>query len=398
VWLVVDPDERGARLSFEAGRCRIAGTIATSGGDAVFHEIGERVGRMLERQSRGKVALCLAGGGIEGLFYELGAMRALSYFLPESSICDVDIICGISAGALLSAFLANGLTPREITRGLQYGEGKLDRISRRDIFDLNLGEFVKRCGLSAWDVLTIKQTPLASTGRLMPSGLFSGERLRKYLARQLNKPGMSDSFHDLNGRLFIGATDQDTAEHVVFGGPGFMDVPVSLAVRASAGLIPFYAPQKIRGRYYVDGGFTRTTNMRVAVQAGATMVILIDPLIPVYSEQSGFVAERGAIFGAAQGLKSLINSRFDKAANTLREMYPQVTFHLFQPDGATMKAMAGSPMKYFYRPGIEELAFKETVRELRGRRFESLARDFARHGIRFADPDAREEKPGARVA
>ena len=89
-----------------------------------------------------------------------------------------------------------------------------------------------------------------------------------------------------------------------------------------------------------------------------------------------------------QGLKSLINGRFDKAVHTLREMYPQVRFHLFQPDGATMKAMSGSPMKYFYRPGIEELAFSETLREIRGRRFESLARDFARHGIRFVDPDA----------
>ena len=75
--------------------------------------------------------------------------------------------------------------------------------------------------------------------------------------------------------------------------------------------------------------------------------------------------------------------------STLREMYPQVTFHLFQPDGATMKAMSGSPIKYFYRPGIEELSFRETLRDIRGRRFEALARDFARHRIRFVDPDTR---------
>ncbi|HEX9294850.1 MAG TPA: patatin-like phospholipase family protein, partial [Polyangiaceae bacterium] len=203
------------------------------------------------------------------------------------------------------------------------------------------------------------------------------------------KPGMTDRFADLRRPLYLGATDQDTAEHVVFGADGMDDVPISLAVRASVALTPFYAPQKIKGRYYIDGGFTRTTNMRVAVQAGATMVILIDPLIPVYSEQAGFVQAKGALFCAAQGLKALVNSRFDKAANTLREMYPQVTFHLFQPDGATMKAMSGSPMKYFYRTGIEELSFRETVRDIRGRRFEGLVRDFARHGIRFVDPDVR---------
>jgi hypothetical protein len=119
------------------------------------------------------------------------------------------------------------------------------------------------------------------------------------------------------------------------------------------------------------------------------MVLLIDPLIPVYSEQAGFVQKKGAIFSAAQGLKALIQSRFDKALGTLREMYPEVSFHLFQPDGATMKAMSGSPIKYFYRPGIEELSFKETVRDIRGRRFEALSGDFARRGIRFVDPDVR---------
>jgi predicted acylesterase/phospholipase RssA len=272
---------------------------------------------------------------------------------------------------------------------MERGDGKLDRIYRRDIFDLNIRDFLRRCGSTTLDVLRAKHTPSSAMAHLVPSGVFAGERLREYLERQFAKPGMTDSFAELQRPLYIGATDQDTAEHVIFGAGDLRDVPISLAVRASVGLTPFYAPQKIGDRYYADGGFTRTTNMRVAVQAGATMVILIDPLIPVYSEQPGYVQAKGALFSAAQGLKALINSRFDKAVNTLREMYPQVTFHLFQPDGATMKAMSGSPMKYFYRPGIEELSFRETVRDIRGRRFEVLARDFARHGIRFVDPDVR---------
>jgi NTE family protein len=389
IWLVVNPDERGARLAFEAGRFRILGAIARAQPDSVFVEVVDRVGQSLARQSHGKIALCLAGGGIEGLFYELGALRALSYFLPDISLCDVDIHCGISAGAILASFMASGLGPREIARGMERGEGKLDRIYRRDIFDLNVKDFLGRCGTTAWDVMRAKHTPASAVGGLVPSGVFAGERLRAYLARQFAKPGMTDSFRDLRRPLYVGATDQDTAEHVIFGSEGFTDVPISLAVRASVALTPFYAPQKIKGRYYCDGGFTRTTNMRVAVQAGATMVILIDPLIPVYSEQAGFVQRKGGLFCAAQGLKALIASRFDKAVSTLREMYPQVTFHLFQPDGATMKAMSGSPIKYFYRPGIEELSFRETLRDIRGRRFEGLARDFARHRIRFADPDSR---------
>ena len=79
---------------------------------------------------------------------------------------------------------------------------------------------------------------------------------------------MIDRFEELPHRLFIGATDQDTSEHVVFGATGAPRVPIHLAIRASTALAPFYAPEKIDGRYYVDGGFTRTTNMRVAVAGG----------------------------------------------------------------------------------------------------------------------------------
>lgn len=387
-WLVVDRDDRGVALSFEAGRARIAGTLATSGDDEGFRDVWERIERTTSRRQGGKIAVCLAGGGIEGLLYELGALRALSYFLPDTSIGDVDVLCGISAGAILGAFLANGLSPREIARGLQFGEGKLDKIGRRELFDPNLGELANRTLRVGWDALRGKQSPLSAAFRIPPAGVFAGARLLRYLERQLAKPGMTDSFEHLRRQLFIGATDLDTAEHVVFGAPGHRHVPISAAARASAALTPFYAPLEVDGRYYVDGGFTRTTNMRTAVQAGATLVILIDPLVPIYSEQPGYVANKGGVFAALQGLKTLIHARFDKAVPTLREMYPDVSFHLFQPDGRLMKAMSGSPMKYFYRSSIEELAFRDTLREIRTRRFDALARDFGRHDVRFADPDA----------
>ena len=100
------------------------------------------------------------------------------------------------------------------------------------------------------------------------------------------------------------------------------------------------------------------------------------------------MAERGAIYSAMQGLKSLINGRFDKAVPTLRAMYPQVAFHLFQPGPDTRRVMAGSPMKYFAREELVEMAMRETVRDVRSSRFGQLARDFERHGVEFSDPEA----------
>lgn len=387
-WVVVDPDDRGSQVAFEAGRARIAGCLPTPDDDLGWREVWRRVESMLRKRQGGQVALCLAGGGIEGLFYELGVLRGLQHFLPDFQVQDVDIICGISAGALLGGFLANGVGPADVARGIQFGNDRVDRIDRLTIFDPNVRELVQRFGSSAASLATGRRSLLQSLFHLLPTGVFAGEGLLRYLEKQFSRPGMVDNFLELSRKLYIGATDQDTAEHVLFGSPGWEHVPIHQAIRASSALTPFYAPQVIEGRYYMDGAFTRTTNVRIAVEQGATLVILIDPLVPIYSERPGYVASKGGIMVGMQGLKSLIHGRFDRAIHMLRAMYPHVAFHLFQPDGATMRVMAGSPMKFFYRTEIEEISFRETVRAIRQHRFDSLQTDFARHSVAFVDPEA----------
>jgi predicted acylesterase/phospholipase RssA len=387
-WLVVDGDERGMALAFEAGRARLAGVVSAARESDVWDGVWERIVSTVSRKRGGKVAICLAGGGIEGLFYELGALRAIQRFLPGYSLAQADIVCGISAGAVLAGLLANGLGPVDIEQGLRGKTRRINPIKRSDLFDPALGALAKRAANLSWDVVRGRRTPLSALFRLPPAGMFAGARLGKWLEQQLTMPGMTDQFEDLPRKLFIGATDQDTSEHVLFGAPDAPKVSIHQAIRASTALAPFYAPEKIGDRYYIDGGFTRTTNMRVAAQEGATLVILVDPLVPVHSPKPGHVAERGAIFTAMQGLKALINGRFDKAVPTLTAMYPHVSFHLFQPGEAVRRVMGGSPMKYFFREEIEEMSFRETVREIRSVRGHQLGRDFVRHGVAFVDPDA----------
>jgi NTE family protein len=385
-WMVVDrEDEEGVAFAHFAGRMHLAGAVAANDEEAGWDNVLRAVERSARSRRVGRIALCLAGGGIEGIFYELGVLRAVQAFLPEQKIGELDILCGISAGSVVAALLANGLTPAEISDGLVRGSDKLGRMRRRDLFDPNVGELARRTVSLSRQVAKRRISPMQGLFRLPPSGLFAGKRLQDYMARELAKPGFTDDFRALGNRLLIGATDQDSSAHVVFGGKGWEHVPIHEAVRASAALSPFYAPSQILGRYYVDGGYSRTTNMRVAVQYGATLVLLVDPLVPMEAESPGHVAARGAIYGAMQGLKSLIHSRFDKATITLREMYPDVAFHLFQPMAGTLRVMAGSPMKFFYRPELEAMAYEETMKQLRGLRGAAMSRDFARHGVFFGE-------------
>ncbi len=380
--VLLDRTVASAAVAWRAGCSRLREPLF----DPATAEVFEAVEALVAGQGRGKVALCLAGGGIEGLLYEVGALRALDRFVLDRRLCDFDLFFGISAGSFLAALLANGVTPDEIMEGLRKGNARIPRIGRGDLFDPNVKELGRRAFGLARSLLGGggARNPLSALYRAIPTGVFAGDRLEQYFARALSAPGLSDHFEETRRPVFIGATDQDKSEAVVFGEPGWTDVPIHKAVRASCALAPFYAPTQIGGRWYVDGAFTRTTNMRVAVKHGASLCLLIDPLVPIYSQEAGYVNARGGLFGTMQGLKALINGRFDKAHSALSEMYPSVAFHLFRPEGEEMKILSGSPMKFLYQEEIEERAYECTLRQVRGS-MARLRRDFARHGVRFGE-------------
>ena len=63
---------------------------------------------------RDKTALVLAGGGLTGAVYEIGALRAIDDLLIDRTVNDFDIYVGTSAGSLVASFIANGLSPEEM--------------------------------------------------------------------------------------------------------------------------------------------------------------------------------------------------------------------------------------------------------------------------------------------
>jgi len=87
-----------------------------------------------------KAALILGGGGIAGGMYELGALSALDDFIVSGRKSgEFDLYVGISAGSILAAFLANGITVREMCSAV-LGQGNQGFFLRReDIFELPIG-------------------------------------------------------------------------------------------------------------------------------------------------------------------------------------------------------------------------------------------------------------------
>ena len=71
----------------------------------------ETSARGRRRRPRSKTALVLGGGGFTGAVYEIGALRALDLLSVNRTINDFDVYVGTSAGSLVGALTANGVTP-----------------------------------------------------------------------------------------------------------------------------------------------------------------------------------------------------------------------------------------------------------------------------------------------
>src|SRR5450830_261416 len=81
---------------------------------------------------RKRLGVVRAGGDVTGAIYEIGTLAALEDRLENVSINDFDVFVGVSAGAYISALLANGVTPGLLFRNVTRSAG-----TRTDIDDLD---------------------------------------------------------------------------------------------------------------------------------------------------------------------------------------------------------------------------------------------------------------------
>ena len=118
----------------------------------------------------------------------------------------------------------------------------------------------------------------------LPTGLYSGSGIGDYVAEVLSDGGRSNDFRAIEPELYLTATDLDTCERIVFGEKEWQDVPISKAVECSTALPLVYKPIDLKGRQLVDGGIRSTTNVDIAVEAGAKFIVVVNPLVPYIND------------------------------------------------------------------------------------------------------------------
>ncbi|MHB8510188.1 MAG: patatin-like phospholipase family protein, partial [Candidatus Dormibacteria bacterium] len=186
---------------------------------------------------RDKTALVLASGGVAGVSYEVGALRALDHILLNRTVNDFDIFVGTSAGALVSACLASGMPPVMLAGLIAGTVPGFKTMGLRQLYRPNLSEALQRLGgaptlfrdaLSEYwrfrDRIPALEA-LYSLAPLIPSGLFTNDGVEQYLADTLARAGLSDDFRDVPKELHIIATDIENDSRVAFSRFSHPDVP-----------------------------------------------------------------------------------------------------------------------------------------------------------------------------
>ena len=310
----------------------------------------------------------LAGGGLEGFLYQIGCLYALESATKGKRLSECHAVSGVSSGAIAGTVFASQLPMEEIVKAMYQQSDYLPPITSSTVYDIAGIDILKRVlkETASWVSLN-PQRWIDNTLRTLPTGILKGDNLERYFRDVIKISGGSDRFSDFKTKLFIGATDQDSYEHITLGKPPWDKIPVSEAIRASAALPPVFLPKQINGRWFIDGQVTKTTNLELMIEEGCSLVIIVNPLRPHSMAVPGDTDRLGGIFGVIQTMKALVTSRFESSLRHITERYPDVDFIVFEPDEECAQMMSGSPMKYRIRTKIIQLAYESTLRKLRDR-------------------------------
>lgn len=228
--------------------------------------------------------LVFGGGGVLGGTWAVGALSAWSRATGLDPK-DVDVIVGTSAGSVLGALVACGVSTDElithyrdeyVTSGPLAGyEWDPDRATGGHRPGLPKLRGPGSPALIRSSLRNIRQLPATAVlSAFLPEGGRSLERVGHLI--DAVTPFGEWSAHP---NLWVVAMDYTDGHRVVFGRPGAPVAPLSSAVMASCSIPGWFSPVEIDGRSYVDGGAVSATSVDVIAHAGLDEVYVIAPMV-----------------------------------------------------------------------------------------------------------------------
>jgi NTE family protein len=359
------------------------------------------------RPRRSRTALVLGGGGFTGGVYEIGALRALDLLAVNRTVNQFDVYVGTSAGSFVAALTANGVTPEEMMRVVnQQVPTPFRDVDRGTLMRPNALEFAQSAALLPLRMLGLTRNVLSQLratsvidlavglAEALPSGLYDGGGIEEYMGAVLSDPDRANDFRLLENELYLTATDLDTCERIVLGQADWDDIPISRAVAASTALPMVYKPVQIKGRDLVDGGLRSTTNVDIAVEAGAKFVVVVNPLVPyvndfqkviptMWGSRVRRVRDMGFPQIGYQAFKLLAHQHLHEAVAHWKERYPGVDIILIEPELNDELMFETNVLNFARRVEIARHGFESVTLKLASE-YDDLRETCAKHGIEIS--------------
>ncbi len=141
--------------------------------------------------------------------------------------------------------------------------------------------------------------------------------------------------------LYVVATDLDSGKRAIFGPDSNQDVPISLAIAASTAVPLLYRPVRIADHDYVDGSVRGNASVDLAIERGATLVIVINPLVPFDNSDharcrssartASYLSDKGLTAVASQVGRIQSHGGLFYHIKQLRKTHPEVDIVLIEP-------------------------------------------------------------------
>lgn len=294
-----------------------------------------------------RTAVVLGAGGLTGQAYHLGVLTALAD-LTGFDARRADVVVGTSAGSLVAAGIAGGLSAHD-----QYAVLAGDPVSAEGRALLQAtrartaapytpevpAPTARRRPLAPAAVLAAARRPWAVrpgavVSSLLPAGRTSTESI-SYGIRKLH----GDTWPD-GGQLRICALRARDARRVVFGAPGAPQTDVGTAAAASCAIPGYFRPVRIGKETYVDGGGHSPTNADVVRRDSPELVVVSSPM--------SFA--RGAARTPDAAVRFAVRRYLAREVRLLRRRGATVV--VFQPTVQDLTAMGLNPMRMLRAPKV----------------------------------------------
>ena len=219
--------------------------------------------------------LVLGAGGVLGAAWTTGALDALQRgggWDPR----EAEVLIGTSAGSVLAASLGCGVAVDELLdtqRGVPGSRVTYDHDASGARPPLPRPGIGSPRGAFRAALNPRRTTPMMALSTVLPRGRGSIEPVGQLVDAVVPEGGWA-----AHPRTWVVAMDYDSGRRVVFGREGAPPARLREAVMASCAIPGWYAPVRVDGRRYVDGGACSPTSLDLVARLGLDEVVVLSPM------------------------------------------------------------------------------------------------------------------------